>query len=85
MFFSLGAETAFTHHNLITIIIINYSGKGDCEPHWIWGFYYVFMDIFQNTHLIAFSGAHGNCLPVCVCVCGGGVTLTEYACLCCQV
>lgn len=81
MFFSLGAETAFTHHNLITIIIINYSGKGGCEPHWCSGLYYVFMAIFQNSHLIAFSGAGGNYLPACVCVCGGGLHLqSSLAC-----
>lgn len=45
------------------------------------GLYYVFVDIFQNTHLIAFSGAHGNCLPVCAC---GGV-LHSQSMLACAV
>lgn len=73
MFFSLGAETAFTHHNLITIIIINYSGKGDCEAHYSLGLYYVLMDIFQNTNLIAMpSLVHIEIVFQCLHVEGGG-------------
>lgn len=39
----------------------------------------MFMAIFQNTHLIAFSGARGNCLPACAC---GGVLCSQstFAC-----
>lgn len=83
MFFSLGAEAAFTHHNLITIIIINYSGKGDCEAHYSLGLYYVLMDIFQNTNLIAMpSLVHIEIVFQCLHVEGGGVGgYTHRGCL----
>lgn len=69
MFFSPGAEAAFTQHALVAIILRNHSGKGSWEPRWDWGLYAVFMGISHSTGLIAFGGAQcvqgGVPLPAC--------------------